>query len=204
MKKLLGIILAILLVTGCASGVQFKKQTKEDRIQFKEDYEKVNAELDADGDPLYKHLTIGEANNFVYLTYDEVLDFITNGTGILYLGRPECPWCRVLVPIMQDFAKEEKIYIYYYDIEADRNENNERYHKIIELMGDYLPIDTVTQKETDKNFNPKLKRVVLPQLFFMKGGKVKEDLMAYQHECLEKNQKDEMKALLKQKLDFIK
>ena len=36
-------------------------------------------------------------NVFVYRTQDEILKILQHGTGIVYLGFPECPWCKAYV-----------------------------------------------------------------------------------------------------------
>ena len=48
---------------------------------------------------------------------EEIFD-ILDGTGIIYFGFPECPWCRNAVPVLLDAAEEvgiEKIYYIYID-----------------------------------------------------------------------------------------
>ena len=203
MKKILLLVISILLISGC--GVkEFKKQTEEDRIKFKTDIEALNDELDDNGLPVYKQLSIDEDNRIVYLTYDELVKFIDSGSGVLYFGRPGCPWCRLLIPYLLEFASDNDTYIYYYDIEADRTENNAKYKKILELLDEFLPVDTVTQSEDDEDFDKDLKRIVLPQLFFIKKGEVKDDTMLYEHEYLKNEEKEKTIDLLNSKYKSIK
>ena len=168
-----------------------------DSIRFKEEYEALNGELNDDGTNAYTPVSIDEANKVKYLTYYELLDFIGNKTGLLYFGRPGCPWCRLLVPSMLDYAKEDNVTIYYYDIEKDRAENNAEYKDILAVLGEHLPTDTVTQSEGDLDFDPDLKRVVLPQLFFIKDGEVRSGLMLYQHAYLRDGQTENLKQMLR-------
>ncbi|MCL2519104.1 MAG: hypothetical protein FWF15_11125, partial [Oscillospiraceae bacterium] len=81
-------------------------------------------------------------------------------------------------------------------IEQDRDENNEQYQNILTIFRGYLPTDTVTQNEDDPEFNPGLKRVVLPQLFFMDNGAIKSDLFMFRHEYLEHDESEKVKQLL--------
>jgi len=105
---------------------------------------------------------------------------------------------------MLDFAQEDKIQVYYYDIEKDRAENNDSYKNILSIFGEYLPADTVTQSEEDPDYDPGLKRVVLPQLFFIKKGDVKADLYLYMHEYLRDDDSAALKQLLRDNYDLIK
>ena len=167
-------------------------------LRFKEEYEALNSVLNSDGTPQYSFVTIEETNKVIYLTYEGLLYFFNNNkSGLLYFGRPGCPWCRRLVPIMLDYAKEDDIDVFYYDIEKDRAENNEEYKTILSLLGDYLPTDTVTQSEGDADFDPGLKRVILPQLFFINNGEVESGLLMFEHEFLRDNETDKVIQLLR-------
>ena len=201
-KKVRAAIVLLLiagLLQGCSSisGGFSGSSATEDSLRFKTEYEALNDELNAEGAHRYTQVAIDKANAIDYLTYEELIDFICNQSGLLYFGRPGCPWCRLLIPIMLDYAKEEGVTIYYYDIEKDRTENSPEYQRILSLLGEYLPTDTVTQKEDDPDFNPDLKRVVLPQLFFLKEGKIRADLYLYEHTYLQNNEVDKVKQLLK-------
>jgi len=180
--------------TGIAGGAEINSS-----LIFKEEYEALNDELNEDGANKYTVLSISENNSVVYLSYEGLIDFINNRTGLLYFGRPACPWCRLLVPHMLSFAKSGNTNIYYYNIERDRDENNDKYKSILSLLGEYLPIDTVTQNEDDADFNPELKRVVLPQLFFIKNGEVEADVNFFQHEYLVNNETEKVMQLLTDK-----
>ena len=93
----------------------------EDSIKFKEEYEELNGK-EATLDRKYKELDIEEDNPIKYSNYDEIIDVIKNKTGIIYLGFPECPWCRTALPVLFDAAKENKIdTIYYLNIKNERD-----------------------------------------------------------------------------------
>ncbi len=167
-----------------------------DGHNFKREYEALNKELDEDGNKKYYQLSIKKDAPVTYLNYDELEKFLDNGTGVLYIGRPGCPWCRVLIPGLFDFAKENDIKILYYNIEEDRNENNIKYKEILNRLDEYLPVDTVTQKEDEEGFNPLLKRVVLPHIFFLNKGTVTDEILFYRHDLLkEKDFKGVVKLL---------
>jgi len=176
---------------------------REGALRFKQEYEALNGVLNDDGAPQYAPLSIDEENNVVYMDYGELVGFLKNGTGLLYFGRPGCPWCRRLVPIMLDFASEENVSVFYYDIEQDRAENNESYKGVLALLGDYLPTDTVTQKEGDAGFDPNLKRVAMPQLFFIRDGKVVGGLFMFEHEFLKDSETGKVMKLLGDKYALV-
>ena len=183
------ILTSFFLLSGC------DKQASDGK-KFKKEYEALNGKIDEDDGSNYLKLSIEKENKVTYLEFDELTDFMENRSGILYFGRPACPWCRDLVPALIEFVKEKDSNIYYYNIETDREENNENYKKILSKLSEYLPTDTVTQKEDDPDFKSDQKRVVLPQLFFLKYGKVKADLLFYEHECLKNKDAVGVKNLL--------
>jgi len=208
-RRRVTILIIVLIITGVSTACDslidrfIRTGATADSLRFKEEYEALNSEKNEDGTNRYTVLSIDNANKIAYLTYDELVDFVNNKTGMLYFGRPGCPWCRLLVPIMLDYAKEDDITIYYYDIEKDRTENTAEYKNILSMLGEYLPTDTVTQKESDPGFDPDLKRVVLPQLFFIKDGTVKSGLMLYEHIYLRDGFTENVKQMLKYSYDFM-
>ncbi len=195
-KKLIIPSIVLLIVIVILIYFYIIKTNNTDAAKFKKEYEVLNTQLNIDGSKKYKQLSINKDNNIIYLNYNELMNFINEGTGILYFGRPGCPWCRLLVPPMLEFAKENNLKIYYYNIEADRDKNNNNYKKILNLLDEYLPIDTINQKETDKDFDKNLKRVILPHLFFLDQGKVQNQILLYEHDYLKNNEHDKLKELL--------
>ena len=130
-KKNLTIALVILLVLGVVSlalienNKSAKEEEKTDALRFKEEYSEVS-----------------EDNVFVYRDIEEIIDIMENGTGVVYLGFPECPWCNYYVKYLNEVAKEIGITrIYYYNIYEDRSNNTENYQRIVELLGENLQYD---------------------------------------------------------------
>lgn len=104
---------------------------------------------------------------------------------------------------MFEFASENKIKtIYYYNPETIRSENSLEYKKLLEILDEYLSVDLVTQKEDDENFDSNLKRLVVPNLFFVVNGEIvgnyNEDRSEYRNEITDEQKKD-----LKQKYQDI-
>lgn len=85
---------------------------------------------------------VPKENVFVYKNIDEIIKIMEHGTGIVYLGFPDCPWCRAYVKYLNEVAIEEGIEkIYYCNILEDRKNNTKEYQKIVELLGDNLQYD---------------------------------------------------------------
>lgn len=150
MKKILLVVISILLLAGCS----IEKIDKNNTITVKTDAEKFATE--------YKAINISEDNPYVYKTATEIIDILENGTGIIYFGFPECPWCKQAVPELTRAAKELEIAkIYYLNPKEIREENTKEYQKIVSLLSDYLTVD--------ENGNKKL---FVPDVFFVSGGEI--------------------------------
>lgn len=105
---------------------------------------------------------VADDNRFVVSTPDEILSKFESGDGLIFLGFRECPWCQKLAPIVDEAAKAENLdKIYYLDIKAARQNNDETYQKIVAKLHDYL--------RKDENGNP---RVYVPDVTALRGGQV--------------------------------
>lgn len=130
MKKKIGISIAIVAIIAAIVAVICivfpKKETVEtDAQKFAKEYTSVT-----------------EDNVFTYRSAEQIIDILNNGTGVVYLGFPSCPWCQAYVPYLNDVAKDlglEKVY--YFNIQEDRKNNTENYLKMIEPIKDYLQYD---------------------------------------------------------------
>ena len=109
-----------------------------------------------------EYTLVPDDNVFVYSDVDEIIDILENGTGVVYLGFPECQWCDQCVVYLNEVAKENGILeIHYYNIREDRSNNTENYQKIVALLEDYL--------EDDEDGNP---RIYVPAVIFMNNGEI--------------------------------
>ena len=112
------ILLLTLTLTAC-------KENISDSQKFAEEYTEVP-----------------EYNVFVYKGAEEIIKILEHGTGIVYLGFPECPWCQAYVPILSEVADIEGIdKIYYFNIINERKENTQNYQKMVSILSDYLQYD---------------------------------------------------------------
>lgn len=147
-KKVKYIILGVLLLLIASLVVYFvfiKKDNNTDNIKFSKEYTSVSKD-----------------NVFVYRSKDEIINILEHGTGIVYLGFPECPWCEAYVVLLNEIAKNEGIEkIYYYNIKEDRDDNTEFYQKVVSILSDYLDYDEEGRK-----------RIFVPNVTFVKKGKI--------------------------------
>ena len=108
----------------------------------------------------YTNLT--EYNYFVYRESDEIVKILENGTGVVYLGFPECKWCQAYVPILNEVADIEGLEkIYYYDILEARKNNTDDYQKMVEILSDNLQYDDEGNK-----------RIYVPAVIFVSKGEI--------------------------------
>ena len=206
------IIIVLLIVTAIISTILIyefnKKDTISDTIKFKQEYESLNGKYNKSS-KRYVEISIDKENPFVYASYDEIVKILENGTGIIYFGFPECPWCRTAVPVLIDAAKELSIEkIYYFNAldirdtkRLDQNgniiiekEGTEEYKKLINLMYEVLP-------EYDGLNDPTIKRLYFPTVVFVDNGEIlsiHEDTVTSQEDpyvALSKQQYNELKSI---------
>ena len=154
------IILAIVLVTliGGMFGLSYwikhnrnikntrnQSQIMSDAAKFKSEYPRVAAN-----------------NRFVYASDKEVLGVFDHGSGVVFLGFPQCPWCQRLSEYVDRAARAEGIdKIYYLNIRDARANNNEVYQKLVKKLESYL--------DKDDNGKP---RIFVPDVSIVKNGKI--------------------------------
>lgn len=145
MKKVLYIVLGVMFLTGCS--VTPIEELDNDAKRFSEEYSVIN---------------IDENNPMIYKTDDEIIKILKSGTGIIYFGFPECPWCQTALPVLLKAAKEMKIdEIYYFNPMEIRENDTDTYKEIVDLLGDNL--------EVDENGN---NRLYVPDIYFVSDGEI--------------------------------
>ena len=176
MKKTLTIIISILIilgimVIGLISILDEEQTISGDSLMFKEEYELLNGKYYEENNLTLPNLEITKDNPMIYVDENEIIDKLTNGTHILYLGYPECSWCRRTVPILLNLAQNNKIEtIYYYnfyklrtDYEAGTNEKKTNLYKnIINILNDFI----------DTTYEDGEKQLSAPMVIFIKNGKI--------------------------------
>ena len=146
-KVIIIVITAILLIALAVSLflILNKEEDISDAAKFAEEYTNVE-----------------EDNVFLYRNADEIIRILENGTGVVYLGFPECKWCQKYVTYLNEAAKENDITrIYYFDILDARSKNTSEYQQIVSLLEEYL--------EHDEEGN---KRVFVPAVIVVDKGEI--------------------------------
>ena len=99
-------------------------------------------------------------NLFVYQTGEEVIEILEHGTGVVFLGFPQCPWCQAYAPMLNSLAKEAGIEkIYYHNTYDDWQNDTKEYHKLTELLGSNLQYDEAGNRH-----------LYVPDAVFVKDG----------------------------------
>lgn len=139
---LIGVIIFLLLNN---NQKESSETTSSDASKFAEEYTLVDKD-----------------NVFEYRNIDQIIKTLESGTGVVYLGFPECQWCQQYVVYLNEVAKARGIStIYYYNIRQDRTDNTEEYQRIVNLLKDYL--------EEDEEGNP---RIYVPAVILVRNGDI--------------------------------
>ena len=105
---------------------------------------------------------VANDNRFVFASAGEVLEKFESGSGLIFLGFQQCPWCQQLASIVDEAAKAEGLdKIYYLDIRHARETNDDTYKKLVEKLKPHL--------RTDESGQP---RVYVPDVTALKDGRV--------------------------------
>lgn len=175
-KKTIAIILSAVLVFITCFLLLPKNN---DNLKFKEEYESLNGKKNKNNQE-YVEVKIDEKNPFIYASYKEVVDLLENGTGVIYFGFPECPWCRNMVPVLSDAANELGVdKIYYFNALDMRDkkslddkgniviekEGTDEYYNLVEIMYDYISVYEGLNDES-------IKRIYFPTVIFVKDGDI--------------------------------
>lgn len=114
-------IVGLVIVIGCllVAGSLFllnreENNVTEDMLRFKEEYEALNGQENAAGTHTLQTITIPEFNLIRYATPEEILEIAESGTGLIYFGFPQCPWCRQMTPLLIDVALDMGVDVIHY------------------------------------------------------------------------------------------
>lgn len=181
---ILGAILAILSYSKFMNNLVLT-----DSIKFKNEYEEFNG-VEIKGQK-YQKLNLRTTNPIKYSNYDEIINIIKKQDGIIYLGFPECPWCRTIIPVLFDVAKDNNIEtIYYLNIKDERDsyviegdklvyelddkgnekKGTEGYFELLHILDEYLTDYTISFN--GKTYETNEKRIYAPTVIFVKDGKI--------------------------------
>lgn len=124
MKRKKWIALPIIAGMIIGGAVYFKMRTEmaEDAVRFASEYTEVD-----------------EDNVFVYADIEQTMELMKNGTGIVYLGYPECGWCQAYVRYLNEAAREAGVTeVYYCNTKEVKESSMDQYYALIDLLDGHL------------------------------------------------------------------
>ena len=207
-KVLIGSIVILIIILSIFI-VKDNKVT-DDEKNFKKEYESFNGKKSLSTGKKYLEIEISEKNGVEYINAKEAIEILNEGTGVIYFGFPECPWCRnMIVPFLEVMMEEEEN-VYYcnaYSIRDNKElsedgeiitheEGTDEYYKILELLGDKADVYEGLNDES-------IKRLYFPTVVFVKNGKVVDmhvstvDSQENPYKKLNDKQKKELKEIYK-------
>lgn len=160
--------------------------TNSDAIIFKNEYESLNNVVREKDGKTIKELAISSNNPVDIVTEEETINLLENGTGLIYMGFPDCPWCRSMLPVLLQTLDNVGIdRLYYLNISSIRdtlviNDKNKvemtesgttAYYKMLEIMDDFLEPYYLTN-DSGKKVDTKEKRILAPTVVAVKNGEI--------------------------------
>lgn len=179
MKKIIIAIILLVVIGGAIGLGLYLSKDKSDALKFKEEYEAINDLPIETNNNTYKVLNLPKDNPIVYSNYNEIYELLEKGTGVIYFGFPECPWCRTAIPILLEAAADTgTTKIYYMNNLEDRDikkivdgkiveekKATNEYNKLLQLLGEY-------SSEYKDLKNPEIRRIYFPTVVFIKDGDI--------------------------------
>ena len=124
---------------------------------FGTDYNKMS-----DAEKFSIEYNIPKDNMFKYIYSNDVIDILSNGTGIIFMGFSSNEWSQFYVKYLYQVLKEHNVdNVYYYDLLKDRARYTKNYIKIEKILDPFL-------FKSDDN----TKRINTPILIFVKDGNI--------------------------------
>ena len=107
-----------------------------------------------------EYTLLDDKHIFEYSNIDEVINIISNGTGIVFLCTPESDWCQKYALYLNNSLVKYGIdKISYLNIKSYRQLNTTKYKRLVELLQDYVYKDDLNES-----------KIVMPDLTFVKNG----------------------------------
>ena len=175
-KVVLTFIIGVLLLTGCSEKIEDLlviegngNGNKTDSMKFKEEFEALNStgiELDIDIN-----------NPIKFLNENEIINFLEEKTGVVFMGTPNCNQSRNILPILFEVVDENNIDSIYY-----LNPNNLKEEVYVSLLENYLE---------------NAQEITTPNVLFVRNGEVvgrgvvsstpPEEMTHYQKDIIKEN-----------------
>lgn len=88
------------------------------------------------------YVNVEQESRFLNITFNDSIQQLENGTGIIYIGSSSCIWCQKIVPELNHVAIEEDTYILYVD--ASQSFLKSQYDRIVELLNEHVKDNELT------------------------------------------------------------
>ena len=126
--------------------------------------------------------TIKDAVKFKkeYESSKKIIETLKNGTGIIYLGFPKCPWCRNAVNVLSYLNVDKIMYL---DMTDERDtyelvdgalkktkDGSKEYYEMLNTLDDILSDYEI--EDNDKTYSVGEKRIYVPLVIGVKDGKI--------------------------------
>lgn len=152
LKKLIAALSVCALMTGCAqSAPSAGEDTEPEKFNLSEVYTELS-----------------EENHFDEADRETLTSILEHGTAALFLGFPECPWCQVYVPMLEEVIAGQEMLCSYYNIFADKKTDREFYDQIADLL--------ISQNDTGEDIvqydNDGKKVIYMPLTLFVEEGRI--------------------------------
>jgi thiol-disulfide isomerase/thioredoxin len=101
-------------------------------------------------------------NLFTARSAEQAVSILEAGTGVVFFGFPECPWCQEMAPMIDDAAREAGLTkVFYVSIRQDRADNTPAYQELVAMLGDNLDFDDEGRP-----------RIFVPDVTVVVGGEI--------------------------------
>lgn len=178
MRKLsimLAVVATLVFVTACHA-----EETTQPQL-FEEEYEILNGQTTMDGEHTYSVIDVPSDNRVEYADLAQIQELLASGTGVMYFGFPECPWCRTLVPVLFEAAAAAGYDgpVYYSNFLSERDkltldesgnivveqEGTAAYRQLVATLYDWLgPYNGLNDDS--------VKRIYFPTTVFVRNGQI--------------------------------
>ena len=142
-KLLLLLLITMIFVSGCS-------------IKKVEDF--------SPAEKFSKEYSVPKDNAFKYISIDEVLKIIREGTGIIFFGNSDSELSTKTVKLFSEAIKDSKlkdVVVYYYNPLVIRDNKTDKYMELVNELADYLEVDEDMQEY-----------LFIPDIYFIRDGKV--------------------------------
>lgn len=190
-KMFVGIILLLFAFMIFVGILAFRDKKEEivgntDALLFKNEYEALNNVVREKDGKTIRELSISGNNPVDILTEDETVKLLKEGTGLIYFGFADCPWCRTLLPVLLKTLDNMSVSrLYYLNIGNIRDtlaldeknkveikeEGTQGYYQILEALDSVLEPFYLETKD-GKKIDTKEKRLYAPTIVGVKNGLV--------------------------------